>query len=105
MNDFNETIALDEDTLKLYRELGYSPIRLINGEIVSVSRFLFTWALMLGIDEKGCYRTRFCYENVTEAATAFVLWDGEGDPPGPWIKQKPENRVGPNSPIKFNEGS
>jgi len=87
-----------------FKKLGYYPIRIINGEVVSIARFLFTWGLMVGINKKGYHRTRFCYPNVFEAVKAFVEWEeGEGDPPGPWIKQKPEERVGPNSPIKFIE--
>ena len=26
---------------------------------------------------------------------AFATWDGVGDPPGDWIKQKPEDRLNP----------
>lgn len=41
------------------------------------------------------WRTRFCYEHSIDAVLAVQDWDGQGDPPGPWLKQKPEDRLGP----------
>ena len=61
--------------------------RLSTGEWVGVQRFLFTWGLMVGLDERG-YRTRFCYEHPQDAVWAAQHWDGSGDPPGPWVKEK-----------------
>ena len=34
------------------------------------------------------YRTRFCYPTRAQAQEALVAWDGQGDPPGAWIKEK-----------------
>lgn len=61
--------------------------RLPSGEIAAVARFLFTFDLLLGCDETG-YRTRFSYESMHDALEALLAWDGAGDPPGPWIKEK-----------------
>ena len=43
----------------------------------------------------GGYRTRYCYPTIEAAEAALGVWTGDGDPPGPWIKQKPEERHGP----------
>jgi hypothetical protein len=60
--------------------------------------FLFTYALVVGLDEFG-YRYRYCYEAVGPVMTALAEWDGVGDPPGPWIKRKGrgEDRLGPGA--------
>lgn len=69
-------------------ELGYRPAKILaNGEVAGIIQMLFTWGLFVGIDEHG-YRTRFCYPTRKEAETALLIWDGLGDPPGPWIKEK-----------------
>jgi hypothetical protein len=35
--------------------------------------------------------------DTVEAMIAFLAWDGEGDPPGPWIKNINTGRQGPGS--------
>lgn len=68
--------------------------QLPDGRWAAVNRQVYTWALMVGLDEYG-YETRFCYETCQEAATALAAWDGKGFPPSYWIKQKPEGIAGP----------
>lgn len=63
------------------------PRKLSTGEWAGVQRFMFTHGLCVGLDETG-YRTRYCYEDWGEALIALATWDGRGDPPGDWIKQK-----------------
>lgn len=58
-----------------------------NGEWCAVIDMITTVALCRGCDEAG-YTSRFCYEYRHEAEKALKEWDGEGDPPGPWIKEK-----------------
>ena len=78
-------------------ELGYNPVRVLpTGELAGVSDMIFTTALVVGIDEIG-YKTRYCYELRSDAETALREWTGVGDPPGPWVKQKPEDRLGPGA--------
>ena len=73
---------------KDFIELGYAFPRLLkSGEWAAVYPFLFTTGLVVGLNESG-YRTRYCYKSPLEAAVALTNWDGLGDPPGPWIKQK-----------------
>ena len=73
----------------------YWPCRqLPNGEWAGVRDMMYTAGLIVGITATG-YRTRFCYETRGEAVLALAQWSGGGDPPGRWIKQKPEERHGP----------
>jgi hypothetical protein len=82
--------------------LGYYRVRrLPNGEWLALARMMFSTGLCL-VEEpdptdqvSNGLRTRFCYEHAREAEAAFLAWDGEGDPPGNWIKQKPEDRMNP----------
>lgn len=67
---------------------GYLLARLLpSGEIAGLTRMIYTVALCVGIDAES-YRTRFCYPDVWSAMNALARWCGEGDPPGPWIKNK-----------------
>jgi hypothetical protein len=77
--------------------LGYSPARrLPNGEMAGVTPMLTTFALFVGLTARG-WRTSYYYEHKADAEAALAAWDGAGDPPGPWIKQKPEERLGPGA--------
>ncbi len=76
-------------------ELGFVAIRRMpDGTINGVQLMLFTAALTVGIDPIG-YKTRYCYESPIDAIGDLMNWDGTGDPIGPWIKQKPEDRLNP----------
>jgi hypothetical protein len=81
---------------KLARE-GYRPVRVLpSGVVIGVMPQLYTTGLFVGLNEFS-WKRRYCYEHQVEAVIAFVSWDGEGDPPGPWIKEKPSNRLGPGA--------
>lgn len=69
--------------------MGYEqPRKVPSGEWIAFTRFLFTWGLVIGLDDVG-YRCRWCYATRAEAMAALESWDGVGDdPPGRWIKQK-----------------
>lgn len=72
---------------------GYVNVRrLPTGEIAGVQQFIFTTGIVVGLTEAG-WRTRFCYERSLEAIRALDAWDGEGFPPGYWIKEKGEREV------------
>lgn len=67
--------------------LGYRPARVLpSGECAGVMRMLYTYGLFVGLG--AFYRTRFCYPDKASAEAALAAWDGRGDPPGPWIKEK-----------------
>lgn len=76
---------------------GYNPVRALpTGQVIGVADMLFTTGLFVGIDEYG-YSHRFCYATRSQAEQALREWDGTGDPPGPWIKEKPSGRLGPGA--------
>jgi hypothetical protein len=69
-------------------KLGYAVPRLLpTGEWAGLQQMFYTVGLFVGLDETG-YRTRFCYEDAGQAFIALMTWDGQGDPCGPWIKNK-----------------
>ena len=77
---------------QIFAELGYHNLKVLkNKELAGVMKFIFTYAIVIGIDFTG-YRTRYCYHTRKEAEEALKAWDGTGDPPGLWIVQKPEDR-------------
>ena len=86
----------DSDTTdkEWFHSQGYVAVkRLSTGEWLGVHRMLYTTGLcLMSMDS---WRTRYCYENFIDCVVDFVGWDGKGDPPGPWIKQKPEDRLNP----------
>lgn len=70
--------------------LGYESVRLLaSGEYAGLMSFLYTTGLCVGLEQAG-YRTRFCFPDQASAIQALNHWDGHGDPPGPWLKQKGE---------------
>jgi len=83
---------MNSETLK---RAGYENLRrLPNGDVIGTQRMIFTTGLFVGLWAYG-YHTRFCYEREADAVTACQTWDGTGDPPGPWIKEKPADRLNP----------
>jgi hypothetical protein len=85
------------EDLQAFEQYGYRNVcRLANGEVAGIRPMIYTAGLFLGLDQTG-WRTRYCYETMVQAQTALEQWDGRGDPPGPWVKQKPEERLGPGA--------
>lgn len=77
---------------------GVTNIRqLPNGTWAGLQRFLFTYGIMVGLRHHpfDYYDTRFCYASKEEALADLNQWDGEGFPPGNWIKQKPQDILNP----------
>lgn len=84
-------------------DLGYYRPRLLpTGEWAALQQMLYTTGLfvMFKDDPLAGWRTRYCYEKGADAREALAVWSGEGDPPGPWVKQYPEDRL---NPILFNK--
>lgn len=71
------------------KALGYmNPKYSNNGELMAVSKFAFTYGLIVGINGYG-YRVRYCYEGMRDCINAFDHYqDTTQDPLGPWIKAK-----------------
>jgi hypothetical protein len=75
-------------TEELLLSEGYTNVRqLKDGRWIGLMQMNFTTGLFTGLDETG-YSSRYCYEKWAEALTDFAVWEGQGDPPGPWIKHK-----------------
>ncbi len=71
---------------------GYFAVRkLPSGVWIGGHEFLFTWAVVVGLRRTG-YDFRFCYPKseyfYTEVCDFIAQWDGEGFPPGHWLKRK-----------------
>lgn len=69
--------------------LGYTPARVLpDGRCIGVMDMVHTCDLFVSMDERGM-TTRYMYHTRGEAELALKSWDGLGDPPGNWIRQKP----------------
>ena len=78
----------EDEFIKMLEGHGYRNVRrLPTGEWAGNMRFMFTVAIVTGLDDVG-YRCRWCYGSMNEAHAALILWDGQGNPPGRWLKQK-----------------
>lgn len=94
--DFSKALKVRQLTVRQAEAMGYKPARILpDGRCTGIMKMLFTYGLFVGLDEYGT-STRFCYDSRKEAEQALATWDGQGDPPGNWIKQKPEDRMNPN---------
>lgn len=75
---------------------GYLDAReLPSGVWIATGDNLYTRDIYYGLDEVG-WSKKWMYEDRNAADAAFVTWNGDGDPPGPWLKQKPDDRWNPN---------
>ena len=78
---------------------GYEFVRTVAGKLpFALQPYLLTTAVVVDLTYEG-HRGRYCYANRKDALEAFTTWDGEGDPPGPWIKYKGVDgeRLGPGA--------
>lgn len=79
---------LPQLTARQALDAGYFMARVLeSGECAAIQPMLHTVGLFVGID-KNFYKTRYCYPDIMSASVALFNWDGHGDPPGNWIKQK-----------------
>ena len=90
----NESADNDDDYFLLRRETP-------NGRKIALQRFIFTIGLLVDVTADS-YGDRYCYDNFFDAAIAALEWNGEGDPPGPWLKHKGRGIDRPNP--KFFKG-
>ena len=82
--------------------------RLDSGLEIGVMKMLFTWDLCYNINPDSmfdAYDYRYMYETEGEAVKACVLWDGDGHPPGNWIKRKGGGPDLDNPDYKPNDNS
>lgn len=73
---------------EILRAEGYSYVVEIEGRgLCGIMRQLFTVGLFYGLDLYS-YGGRYCYPTLADAVEGLLNWDGQGDPPGNWIKHK-----------------
>lgn len=81
---YRKEVLLNHDGYFFHREYD-------NIGLVALTRMAFTVGLMVDIDFEGkCYYQRYCYPSLQDAYRALETWDGQGLPPGNWIKRKGE---------------
>lgn len=86
------------EEMKIYLAgMGFQSLReMPDGRIAGLQRMIFTVGLFVGLSDV-LYDQRYCYEYHADALKALETWDGTGDPPGPWIKEKVTERLGPGA--------
>lgn len=81
---------------ELWRDV-FVCVREVPGQgLCGVQRFIYTCGLLTRMSFDGPaynYRARYCYPLASEALRALSEWDGKGDPPGEWIKEKVSERM------------
>lgn len=72
-------------------ELGdgyyHNPRQLADGTWICLAQFLFTWAVMIGLDETG-YHHRFCFTNRADAELALAGIISMDDEPKGFVARK-----------------
>lgn len=63
-------------------------LRKYKGILYGVSRYMFTFGLCTHVSWSTPHMHRWCFSDAMEAMVSLAIWNGEGDPPGPWTKQK-----------------
>lgn len=68
---------------------GFLAMRqLDDGRVIGVRPMLYTTGLAVGITPFEACEYQYCYESALDCLRAYTAWDGQGDPPGPWLKLK-----------------
>ena len=65
-----------------------------DGRELVVYPMLFNDRIVVGLPDAPTYDDGWCMVKGT-AVDVAATWDGEGDPPGPWIKHLGSGRIGP----------
>lgn len=73
---------MTEGLMAFLEREGYEDAKeLPDGRIAACYRFIFTSAIVVGLDEAG-YSDRYCYHTMADARQALDEWDGTGEPEG-----------------------
>lgn len=86
-------MKLTEELKKDLESNGYFDLKECNGIILGMMKFAFTLAIVVDIKELD-YDHRYCYpyEKTLDCLMAYKIYEGLGDPIGPWVKNKGWNR-------------
>lgn len=74
------------DIIETLEGQGYSNFENKDGRLCALYNFIFTVAIVVGIDENG-YECRYCYGDLNQALSAYNDWNGIGDPEGYIVKK------------------
>jgi hypothetical protein len=64
--------------------------RLDDGTYIALARLAFTVGLFVGVGPITPYKRRYCFDNLNDAATAFIDMETGDDVPTGWIARRPE---------------
>lgn len=79
-----------------WRKAGIDYFKVMPDEsLAGVKKQLFTYGIVSKLDWSS-FEQRWCFENAQDARLALDLWDGIGDPSGPWLKTFHPERHNPN---------
>jgi hypothetical protein len=68
------------------------------GKYILVLDMIYNHRIVIAEWGSVWYERPFCFRKEGKPAIeAAQVWNGEGDPPGPWIKDVEEGRYGPGS--------
>ena len=73
MSQIIEKIPIE--ILNLCKENQYTYLKIINNKVCAINRFLFTYGVMIDLDEFG-YKMRFCFNSEINAINFIENWDG-----------------------------
>lgn len=66
-------------------DLGYTDLHIVRGQVCGLMGLDLVAGLAVGLEMAGCEAV-YTYENASDARAALAAWDGQGHPPGPWIR-------------------
>ncbi|MCH9735848.1 MAG: hypothetical protein K0U78_15060 [Actinomycetia bacterium] len=78
---------IDDNLQSLLENQGYIEVKEINGNVIGLLPFAFSFGIVIGLTEIG-YEYRYCYPKYIDAIKDWKEWDGKGHPSGNWIKLK-----------------
>lgn len=91
-------MKLTPELEKYLNEQGYFNLKVVDGKICGLMKFMYTIGLVVNIKEWD-YEYRYCYPyaNTAECLLDFGVYKYGVDPIGGWVKQKGGNidRVNP----------
>jgi hypothetical protein len=91
------TQTISSALLAVLKRNNYTNIKVLpDGTICALIENIYTTGIVIGLDEWS-WKRRYCYEYEKDALEALDNWEGIGDPSGPWIKEKPSERLGPGA--------
>ena len=84
----NRKAYLQQALFDFLEKEGYYNLRVIDGVVVGINRFIFTYAIVVGLTYTG-YERRYCYKDEKAAGEALAEWTNTKiHPNGTWIKLK-----------------